>query len=343
MSGKNDDNGRTRSRGLLGWALIELVVIALLIGWIARDWLADRALTAREANSKSAPSGEQELNSAAVVRSPALKIRVASAGSETLSSPHVQALTEPPVTTPSLNEPRAILPQGGGAPLAVGGLAGGAAAGGSVLGRVFLEGTPPPEQVIPMDPVSLALQTNTPTTRFFVISADGGLADVVVYLEGKLPPMLAAAGLPPQIIDHQRGFKVPYVSAVVVGQQVLLTNSDRSMHNNHVVTQNKPANPEQNIALMPGKASTPLTFFAPEDFIRLKCDVHPWEFAYVSVFPHRYFAVTDAEGSFAITNVPPGRYQLHAKHRKALSDGPIEIEVKSNQSIEANVRLRPPS
>ena len=97
--------------------MIELVVIALLIGWIARDWLADRALTAREANSTSALSGEQELNSAAVVRSPALKIRGASAGSETLSSPHVQALTEPPVTTPSLNDPRAILPQGAGPPL----------------------------------------------------------------------------------------------------------------------------------------------------------------------------------------------------------------------------------
>ena len=39
-------------------------------------------------------------------------------------------------------------------------------------------------------------------------------------------------------------------------------------------------------------------------------------FAYVGVVEHPFFAVTDKEGSFTITNVPPGDYVLEAYHLK---------------------------
>jgi len=59
------------------------------------------------------------------------------------------------------------------------------------------------------------------------------------------------------------------------------------------------------------------TFPKPEMFLKFQCDVHPWMFAWVSVFDHPYFCVSGADGKFAIKNVPPGKYTIVAAHRKA--------------------------
>src|SRR6185436_12762175 len=48
----------------------------------------------------------------------------------------------------------------------------------------------------------------------------------------------------------------------------------------------------------------------------VKCDVHPWMVGYVGVLPHPFFAVTGADGSFELKNVPPGDYVLEAWHEK---------------------------
>jgi hypothetical protein len=212
---------------------------------------------------------------------------------------------------------------------------------GAIQGRVILGGKPPLERAITgMDPQSRAQHADTPTTQFYVVADDGGLRDVVVYLEGDLPPLASAADLPPLIIDHQRGFKVPYVSALAVGQTLLLTNSDSQLHNCHIIPPRGSENREVNKALMRGVAN-PHTFTAPDHWVRLKCDVHPWEFAYVCVFPHRYFAVTDVGGNFSISNVPPGRYKLHALHRKAKGLGPVDVEITSPAVSTLGLHLYP--
>ncbi len=48
--------------------------------------------------------------------------------------------------------------------------------------------------------------------------------------------------------------------------------------------------------------------------INVTCAVHPWMKAWVFVFAHPYFAVTDADGAFVIPKVPPGKYRLVAWH-----------------------------
>jgi len=76
-----------------------------------------------------------------------------------------------------------------------------------------------------------------------------------------------------------------------------------------------------------GDPDLKLTFDAPEKFLRFKCDVHPWMFAYVCVVDHPYFSVSGEDGTFKIENVPPGKYTLEATHRKV---GTLtkEVEVK---------------
>jgi len=51
--------------------------------------------------------------------------------------------------------------------------------------------------------------------------------------------------------------------------------------------------------------------------LQVNCDTHAWMRGYIHVFDHRYFAVSDERGSFAISDVPPGKYTLKAWHEKA--------------------------
>lgn len=71
------------------------------------------------------------------------------------------------------------------------------------------------------------------------------------------------------------------------------------------------------------------SFDKPELFLRFKCDVHPWMFAWISIFDHPYYAVSGKDGTFKIANVPPGKYKLTAVHRKAGTQSQ-DLEVKAD-------------
>ena len=64
-----------------------------------------------------------------------------------------------------------------------------------------------------------------------------------------------------------------------------------------------------------------------ENFVKFKCDVHPWMFAWVTVVDSPYFAVSAKDGSFTIKDVPPGKYKVVAMHRKGAPTG-VEKEVE---------------
>lgn len=162
-----------------------------------------------------------------------------------------------------------------------------------------------------------------PKTKFYVVGAGGELADVIVYLKG-VPSASTGASAAPVVLDQKGCLYTPQILAVQTGQKVIVKNSDPCVHNVHTMPT---ANPEANQVQMPNGADLTFTFDKPEPFLKFKCDVHPWMFAWVSVFDHPYFAVSGADGKFTIKNVPPGKYTLEAAHRK-LGVQSAEIEVK---------------
>ena len=44
--------------------------------------------------------------------------------------------------------------------------------------------------------------------------------------------------------------------------------------------------------------------------VEVRCARHPWTRAYIVVFDHPYFAVTERRGNFTIDSLPPGNYTL---------------------------------
>ena len=195
------------------------------------------------------------------------------------------------------------------------------AGAGDITGTVTLKGTPPPEKPItPLkeDPTCGKFYTDMPTTHFFVVGSKGELADVVVMLKGVGKSTGASAA--PVTVDQKGCLYTPQIFAVQTGQKITVKNSDPVMHNIHVdptVEGNNSVNSPQ----MQGAADLTLTFDKPENFLKFKCDVHPWMFAWVTVVDSPYYAVTDKDGKFTIKDVPPGDYTIVALHRKAAPTG----------------------
>ncbi len=202
------------------------------------------------------------------------------------------------------------------------------ATAGNLTGKVTLSGNPPAEkEITPLkeDATCGKLTTGTPMTKFFVVSPDKGLADVVVIVKG-LEGKSTGAAAAPAVLDQKGCEYTPSILAVQTGQKIDVKNSDPVMHNVHSVP-TVSGNPEENKAQMAGSADLVFSMPKAENFLKFKCDVHPWMFAWVTVVDHPYYAVTGKDGAFTIKDVPPGKYKVVALHRKGAPAG-VEKEIE---------------
>ena len=201
----------------------------------------------------------------------------------------------------------------------------------TLRGKVFLEGEAPAPQEASVDPVCSQWLGPTVKSQAYVVGKNGELKDVVVVVDvlGRIDSWSIAKE--PKAIRSEKCQFEPYVSAMQVGQFLRVENSDPHMHNVHFMGQ--PGINGRNYALFAG---APPVNFIPEPskelrtgdyvpFLTIKCDVHPWMFAFVTIVPHPFFDVTDAEGSFEIKGLPEGVYRVTAHHRRA---GKVEMQVE---------------
>jgi plastocyanin len=208
-------------------------------------------------------------------------------------------------------------------------VAGQIASAADIIGIITLTGAPPAEkEITPLmeNPDCAKMHATTPTTHFYVVGAKGELADVVVSLKG-VTGKSTGASQPPAVLDQKGCLYTPQILAIQTGQKLIVKNSDPCLHNVHT-TPTAPGNPESNQGQGPGAPDLTFTYTQPEMFLRFKCDVHPWMFAWVSVFDSPYFCVSGLDGKFVIKNVPPGKYTVEAAHRK-LGTQTQDVEVKN--------------
>jgi plastocyanin len=200
-----------------------------------------------------------------------------------------------------------------------------------ITGLITLTGTPPPEipyTQLMQDPTCGALHSEAPTTHFFVVGKNGEFGDVVVSLKDSsgnaITGKSTGSSAPPVVLDQKGCLYTPQILAVQTGQKFTVKNSDPCIHNVHTVS--KAGNPEHNDAQLAGGADLNYAFDKPEMFMKVECDVHPWMFAWVSIFDNPWYSISGTDGKFVIKNVPPGKYTVVAAHRK-LGEQPQTIEV----------------
>ena len=127
----------------------------------------------------------------------------------------------------------------------------------------------------------------------------------VVYLESAPQPAFEAPSPGRAVLDQRNETFVPPLLAVTVGSTVEFPNSDRVYHN--VFSLSKPR--RFDLGRYPRGQSRSVVFDRP-GVVRVFCEIHSHMSAYVLVFAHRFFAVSDAEGRYRLDGVPPGSYTL---------------------------------
>lgn len=183
--------------------------------------------------------------------------------------------------------------------------------GGDVVGRVSVSGSAPKMSVINMqvDPACVRINEVPVISQEVDINEFSGLRNVVVFIEN-VPGFKVNPPSERVVLQQLNCMFVPHVLAFQSGQPLVLRNSDPTLHNQHLNAKN---NKMFNMALPMQDMETEKILRYPE-IMKINCDVHRWEHAYIAVFDHPYFSVTDSNGSFHIQELPAGRYVIKAWH-----------------------------
>jgi hypothetical protein len=186
-----------------------------------------------------------------------------------------------------------------------------AAGEGKITGTVKLDGPAPHMKGIDMakDPFcSKAHANDTPHYEQVIVGANGGLANVVLYIADWSGSALASTAVP--VFDQKNCQYTPHVLAMDVGQMFKVVTSDQTTHNIHPNPNPMTGNIPWNQSQPPGASPVEKSWKAVE-VIPVKCNIHPWMNGYFVVVKGPY-ATTDGNGSYTIENVPPGTYTVTA-------------------------------
>lgn len=192
-----------------------------------------------------------------------------------------------------------------------------------LVGTVTYEGDPP--TVASLQPtmkehkdqvVCLAGSDKERLEQTWMIGKDKGVENVVIWVN---PP--AGSEFEPgqakedAVLDQPHCVYVPHVLVVLPGQKLVIKNSAPVSHNTKLDVDNF-VNKGFAQTLAP-KSSAPHELKPQDKVITAACDFHGWMKAKIWALPHQYAAVTKADGSFVIENLPEGEFNVVAWHEGA--------------------------
>jgi len=184
----------------------------------------------------------------------------------------------------------------------------------SISGRVML-GRAPTDSAIAAVADSTLLpkvdqRTCTDTTPAPTsVPADGSVANALVWVDG------IAAGKPLPELRRERVTVEncrlePRIVAVTSGSTVNVFSRDPVVHDMRFFRENRRDPVTRLIMVDEGQVIPSERIAAEAGIVEARCTNHPWLRAYIAVFDHPYFAITDASGAFTIEGLPPGTYTI---------------------------------
>jgi plastocyanin len=208
------------------------------------------------------------------------------------------------------------------------------AAPGKIVGTIKYAGTPPQPVPLEVSKDRDVCAAHRLYDQSLVVGKQGGIANAVITLPdipgGK--PLKSA----PVTFDQKGCEYIPHVAAFPVGTTVNVENSDNILHNIHT---DSTINPAIDVAQPGFKKVIKLTVEKPE-VIQVGCDAHNWMQGWWYVTSNPYFAVSNAEGHYEITDVPPGTYKLKIWQEK-LGTQSRQITVAPGKTMTADFTIGP--
>ena len=158
------------------------------------------------------------------------------------------------------------------------------------------------------------LLRDTLSNETYLIGSDDALKNVVVFIE----IASSAAAADPQkenILNNTGCLYSPRILAMQKGEKLKIKNNDPKLHIPHSYREDRTV---FNLSLpFRGTTIDATPRIRQAGVLKVVCDTHAWMLAYIHVFDHPYFSVTDDRGTFTISNLPAGTYILKAWHEDA--------------------------
>lgn len=207
---------------------------------------------------------------------------------------------------------------------------------GTIEGTVTLGGTAHPEPTKVRNSTDPEICGTEHDLRDLVVSAENrGVRYTIVRLTGLDEDRIPSHEPERLVIDNRNCQFEPHAMVATVGDTIVATSSDSTLHNTHYYGAMR-----SNIALAAKGMSVPRPA-RRAGLVTVLCDVHGWMKAYIRIDPHGFHDVTDERGRFEITGIPPGDYELRFWHER-LGERTVEVEVRAGQVGTVDVVLPPP-
>src|SRR5437764_6414812 len=156
----------------------------------------------------------------------------------------------------------------------------------------------------------------------------------VVYLESAPRGAFETEEGGHAIMDQRNETFVPHVLAITAGTVVDFPNSDRFYHN--VFSLSKAARFDLG-RYAKGKSKS--VRFDQPGIVRVFCEIHSHMNAFILVFAHPFFAMTDPDDRYRLNNVPAGTYNGIAWNEGVTSD-PKPVTVGAGATAELDFTVR---
>jgi hypothetical protein len=217
-----------------------------------------------------------------------------------------------------------------------------ALANGTIEGTIRLAGPAPAVAARPILKDASACGREA-AAESVVVGKGGGLGNVVVFLKDAKPAP-APAPVPGAALDQRRCRYIPHVQALTLGTPLAVMTNDAILHNVHgnEAKADGPALTVFNLATPIKGQKVPVAMRRP-GLVKLQCDAgHTWMNAWIYVFDHPHYAVTDDSGAFVIGDVPAGEHLVELWHEPTNGEGAgtrVTAKVKVSDGKRARLDL----
>ena len=183
---------------------------------------------------------------------------------------------------------------------------------GTLRGRILFDGPVPKAEQLQIERDAEVCGLTTLVDESLVVHPENrGIQNVILWLESKTPvpvhPDYLNANLKPAVIDNKGCRFEPRVVLLRTGQSLELQNSDPVAHN--AAAYLKRSTPFNDV-IPSGKPTQRIIRKAETLPARIDCSIHAWMRAWLVVQDHPYVAVTAADGTFEMKNLPAGEWRI---------------------------------
>lgn len=192
---------------------------------------------------------------------------------------------------------------------------------GTVSGRVEIQ-TPPPQRMVSRYPSpggKVQMDVNPIPTVVFI---DGPVASAVAW------PKLSRLA----IVQKNLQFS-PSLLVVPKDTSISFPNEDGEFHNVFSYSKSK----RFDLGRYPHGESKRVVFDKP-GIVKIYCEIHPWMRAAVLVLENPYYGIVASDGTFSITGIPAGHYELVVWN---IDTGSKKVDVDVPAGVAPEVLVQP--